>query len=245
MVLYGRCFDMADQGKNRQDLANDYLEDTIQIIRGNDEFLRTQAEETHYEIIELINDAIDILGPVVEAQKRGEAYTDRCMSFFFLNILMPFSYALHLDLRSGNLPVCFIQLRLLLEALAKCYLADLTFGNESFFYTRLELLRERKPNITRLMEEVGERLGVGDSFVALWKKLSEEWVHTKGIADKILDHLAERQGVPAWSLVIPMNYDKSDLPVIDELRARISQFRHLLSTAVENYRQDYFHSLGS
>lgn len=87
---------MTDRDTNTH-LANDYLEDTIQVIRRNDEFLRTQAAETHFEVIELINDAIDGLGLVVEDQKEGAAYTDRCMGFFCLNILMPFSYALFLD----------------------------------------------------------------------------------------------------------------------------------------------------
>lgn len=229
---------MVDQGPNSEHLASDYLKGTIQVLRENDEFLRTQAAEIHFEVIELINDAIDSLDLVVEPQKKGALYTDRCMSFFCLNILMPVSYALYLDLRSGNLPVCFSQLRLLLESLAKCYMADLTFGDESFFHTRLELLRERKPNISKLMEEVGDKLGVGDCFVALWRELSEDWVHTKGIADKILDHLAERKGVPVWSLVIPMNYDKSDLSVLDELHTRILQFRHLLNIVEERYRKE-------
>jgi hypothetical protein len=229
---------MVDRDTNSKHLADAYLEGTIQVLKENDEFLRTQAARVNFEIIELINDAIDSLGLVVEPEKEGALHTDRCMGFFCLNILMPVSYALYLDLRSGNLPVCFSQLRLLLESLAKCYMADLTFGDVSFFPTRLELLRERKPNISKLMEEVGDKLGVGDRFVALWRELSEDWVHTKGIADKILDHLAERKGVPAWSLVIPMNYDKSDFPVIDELRARISQFRHLLNIAMEKYREE-------
>lgn len=236
---------MIDQDTNTKHLAGEYFEDTIKILKDNDEFLRSKAKETNFEVIELVNDAIDCFSLVVEAQKKDGAYSEHCMDVFSFNILMPFSYALFLDLRSGNLPVCFSQLRLLLESLAKCYMADLTFKDESFFHTRLELLRERKPNISKLMEEVGDNLGVGDRFVALWRELSEDWVHTKGIADKMLDHLAERKGVPAWSLVIPMNYDESDLPVIDELRARISQFRHLLSIAAENYRQKYFHSLGS
>lgn len=229
---------MADQDINSKHSTDDYLEDTIRVIRRNDEFLRTQAAETHFEVIELINDAIDSLDLVVNAKKRGAVSTDRCMSFFSLNMLMPFSYALYVDSRSGNVPVCFMQLRLLLEALAKCYLADFTFGDESFFYTRLELLRDRKPNISRLMEEVGKKLGVGDSFVTLWRQLSEEWVHTKGIADKILDHLETQQGVPVWSLVIPMNYDKSDLSVLEELRTRVSQFRQLLNIAIAKYRQE-------
>ncbi len=236
---------MADEGKNNEHLAGDYLEVTIQVMRSNEEFLRAHAGKTHLEVIELINDAIDDCKLVVDAQKRGGAYVNRCMSFFSLNVLMPFSYGLYFDLRSGNLPVCFIQLRMLLEALSKCFLADIIFGDESFFNRRLELLRGREQNVSKLMVEVGKKLGVGDGFRALWRELSEDWVHTKGIADKILDHLSERDGVPAWSLVIPMNYDKSDLSVLDELCAHISQFRHLLKIAMERYRQENFSSLKS
>ena len=128
---------MVDRDTHSKDLANAYLEDTFQVIRGNDEFLRTQAAQIHFEVIELINDAIDSLDLVGEPEKKGPPYTDRCMSFFCLNILMPVSYAIYVELLSGNLPVCFSQLRLMLESLAKCYLADLAFGDVSFFPTRL------------------------------------------------------------------------------------------------------------
>lgn len=72
----------------------------------------------------------------------------------------------------------------------------------------------------------------------LWRELSNAWVHTKGLVDRIVSQVIEKSTPPAWALVIPMAYQPSDLEAIEELGKRISQFRRLLKTEIEKYRQD-------
>lgn len=83
--------------------------------------------------------ALDML---LREKDSREDYVKRSMFFFLHNILMPSSYAIHTDLLISNLPACFMELRLMLESLIKCYLADLKYPEQSFFQRKLELLEK-------------------------------------------------------------------------------------------------------
>jgi hypothetical protein len=142
------------------------------------------------------------------------------------------------------MPACFMELRLMLESLAKCYLADLKYPDETIFREKLELLekeleREHK-SISKLMKELRGELGLkNDDFVALWGKLSQDWIHTKGIVDRIVKEITEKSAAPSWTFIIPIKYTETDLDTIDELRKRISQFRGLLKVIIEKYQQEW------
>ena len=225
---------MTDENKATSTAAKEYFEHDIQVMRGNEDFLRSNAKETYDEVIELINDAIDYVDLAIRKRDSVEDYVRESLSFFLHHILMPFSYAIYLDLMAGNIPACFMQLRFMLESLAKCSLADLRYPDENFFQSKLEMLQEEDLSTSKILRELGTELGLGSSFVALWGKLSDDWIHTRGIIDRITNQIIERSDVPAWALVIPMNYADSDLDTIDELRKRISQFRHLATAAIHS-----------
>jgi len=200
----------------------------------NEQFLREHAKATFDEVVELVIDAIDYVGFAV---RKGPHYYVRYSMFFFLHhILMPFSYAIYVDILAGNIPVCFMQLRLMLESLAKCYLADSEHPNSSFFQEKFELLESQKKGIAKLLRESGKRLGL--NFVALWGKLSHDWIHTKGIMDRVVNQTISKSGVPPWALLIPMNYTEDDLDSVDELRRRICEFRSLLTATMGKYQQE-------
>jgi hypothetical protein len=233
---------MMQKAKNNS-YASEYLAQIVKIIQENEEFLRHNANEVYDEVVELINDAIDEVMLVTKKPGREKEYIERSMSFFIYHVFMPFSYAIYFDLLAGNVPACFMELRFMLESLMKCYLADLKHPEEAFFQTRLELLeqdmKQMKLSISRAMEELGEELGVANSFVALWGKLSQDWIHMKGFTDKLVSYVTEKSDMPPWALAIPMNYTEKDLGILEELRDRISQFRSLLKTTMEKYRQEY------
>ena len=229
---------MAEETKSSSTAA-EYFAYITKVMRENEEFLRNNAKETYEEVIELINDAIDNVGLAVKSAESRKDYIERSMAFFTYHTLMPFSYAIYVDLLAGNVPVCFMELRLMLESLVKCYLADSKYPEQTFFRDRLELLEQENLSTSKLMKGLGEKLGAENDFVALWGKLSQDWVHTKGIADKVVGHVIERGDMPPWALAIPMNYAESDLDAIDGLRNRISQFRGLLTTVMEEYRQEH------
>lgn len=210
----------------------------VETIRVNENFLLDHAKDTIEEVVELINDAIDIVGHAVDRPENKKDYLERSMAFFIYHVLMPSSYAIYLDLIAANLPVCFIELRLLLESLVKCYLADLRHSDQSFFQERLKSLEQSERNISKLMRELGKDIGVGDEFVDLWSELSEDWVHTRGVASKVVTHVIERADIPPWALVVPMNFVQSDLDTLNELSKQISRFRSLLKISTEKYKQE-------
>lgn len=224
---------------NSGSAAAEYFNNIFEVMRENEKFFRKNAKGTYEEVIELINDAIDNVGLFVKEND----YLERSMTFFTYHILMPFSYAVYLDLLAGNIPVCFMELRLMLESLAKCYLADSKYSEVAFFQERLKLLeREIEQaglSVSKLMKELGKELGATNDFISLWSKLSQDWLHTKGFSDKLVGHVIEQSDMPSWSLVIPMNFRESDLSILEELRNRISQFRSLLVTTMGKYRREY------
>ncbi|MBE0516414.1 MAG: hypothetical protein IBX41_03335 [Methanophagales archaeon] len=213
----------------------------VRVMRENDGFLRKKAENAYTEVIELENDAIDYTISAVKRKEGREDYVKRPMSFFLQSVLMPYSYAIHTDLLTGNLPVCFMELRLMLESLAKSYIADLHPNKNLFFETKLELLEElmgkEKISISKLMKDFGKELGLKYEPLALWGKLSQEWAHPRGIIKGIVDQLVKKSNPPPYALVIPMSYAEDDLDNINKLSKRISQFRDILKSAVNKHRE--------
>lgn len=227
---------MAEETKDDSTAVEDPLNCIIEVMRQNEAFLRQNAEETYYEVVELINDAIDNF--LIAGKKNPEDYAKYSMIFFLHHILMPFSYAIHVDILTGNIPACFMALRLMLESLVKCYLADLKYPDQTFFQERLKLLEAEGLSTSKLMKELRRKLGLENYFVALWGKLSQDWIHTTGIMDRVVAQVVEKSDVPSWALVIPMNYAESDFDTIIELRNRISKFRNLLTAVMKRYQQE-------
>jgi len=230
---------MVEETKGNSTAAAKYFDYIIKVMRENEEFLRKNAKETCDEVVELMNDAIDYVMHAVKRKESRKDYVNRSMAFFLHHILMPFSYAIYVDLLVGNIPACFMELRLMLESLAKCYFADLKYPDRTFFQERLELLEAEDLSMSKLMKELGKELGFENDFVALWGKLSRDWIHTKGIMDRVVSQVIEKSDIPPWALTLPMNYKENDLDAVDELRKYISQFRTLLTTTMEKYQQKF------
>lgn len=239
---------MMEEAKRNSTAADNYFDYAVKIMKENEGFLRKNSKETYREVIDLINDAIDLAGFAVERKKSREDYVKRSIVFFMYNILMPLSYAIHTELLTGNLPACFMELRLMLESSVKCYLADLKYPKQNFFQEKLELLeKEAKDKNGKkipkrehdFLKEFDERVKLDEESIKLWGKLSEDWIHTRGVMGRIINQISEKSGAPSWALVIPMNYAKDDLDTIKELGKRVSQFRKLLKVTIDNYKQEF------
>src|SRR5215813_7897843 len=102
-----------DLERNDNHPRTQFLQDLSNSMKENEQFLYTHAKDSYDEITELKNDAIDYVRSLDK-----ETCTSQCMYFFLLHVLMPQSYALLVDLLSGNLPICFTELRMMVEGLA-------------------------------------------------------------------------------------------------------------------------------
>ena len=207
-------------------------------MKENEEFLLSNASDAVGEVVNLINDSIDEIGYAIGRTDRKKDYFERSMAFFIQHILSPFSYSIYLDLIAANLPICIVELRLMLESLVKCYLADSKYLGPTSFRDKLASLEREEWNVSRLMKKLGRILGLEDEPFALWTSLSQNWVHTQGLATNVLEDIIHRKSVPPWALVIPMPYNSGDLDAIEELRTSIIQFRKVLNIAMQSYRQD-------
>ena len=225
--------------------ATKYLDFVTNVMRENEDFLIKYTKETNNEISELINDSIDYM--MLFAKNGEENWAKSTMAFFTIHMLMPSSYAIYVDLLAGNILVCFMELRLMLESLTKCYLAELKYPDRTFFQEKLELLEKETKSkngktISKreydFMKEFDKELGFNECSIKLWGKLSKDWIHTNGVMDKVVYQMAEKSNVPPWGLVIPCNFVKADLEDIEELYKRISQFRNLLKITMKNFKHD-------
>jgi hypothetical protein len=217
------------------------------VMKENEGFLRRNAEEDYGEVIDLINDAIDLLGDAVEREEDREDYVKYSTVFFLHNILMPSSYGIQTNLLTGNLPTCFMQLRLMTESLGKCYLADRKYPDEKFFQKKLELLEKETKNKNgnnipkkdyEFLKEFDETVNSeGGPIINLWGKLSKDWMHTKGVIDNVVSQTNNNSTPPSWALILPMTYARVDLDTIQDLGKRISQFRYIFNATMKEFGQ--------
>ncbi len=200
----------------------------IKVTKCNENFLFNNSKETYDEAIELINDAIGIL--IINE----EQYVKSSIAFFYQHILLPHSYGIYMNILSGNLPSCFTELRLIIESLAKCIIADASFKNESFFRNKLNQLenyiKEREDiTISDLMIFLDKKLNTSKTFISLWDKISRDWVHVTGVANRIVNHISKKSDAPPWALVMLMGYNENDIDDIKELTDGILKLRNLLN----------------
>lgn len=109
--------------------GNELLDHIFSTMRENERFLRQKASRTEREVMNCANDAMVNRFIVTEP----ETSVKICMPWFIRHILMPGSYTIYVSLLVGDLPACFVRLRLMLESLAKCYVADIKYSGIAFF----------------------------------------------------------------------------------------------------------------
>lgn len=129
-------------------------------------------------------------------------------------------------------------MRFILESLAKCYLADLRYPQETFFARRLEALHREKGadgrGTKREYEFLREFRGVlgGGKALELWSSLSKEG-HAYGYMERVVSNIADRGNVPTYALVIPMNYTAGDRGDLNELYEHTQGIRGLVRNVME------------
>jgi hypothetical protein len=201
-------------------------------IEENEAFLWQNARDVYDEVVTLVNDAVDAMISAVRAPTAQADYTETARAFFTYHALLPLANAMVVDLFAGNLPGCFMLLRLLLETLAKCWIADRDYCALPFFAQRLTALEDEGASTSRILREAGRFLDVGDALVALWGDLSRDWVHVPGYSAKVVDTVSATGSIPVWALTIPMPYASTDLEAIRQFGASIRHFRNILASAL-------------
>ena len=133
---------MIETANSSLSARKEYLDHIFQVMKENESFLYGDSAKAYEEVVGLTNDAVDYIGFAIEKGASVETFV-KCAVLYFLNhVLTPVSGAIYINTLTGNLPACFMELRLALESLVKCYLADLKYSERLFFQERLNLLEE-------------------------------------------------------------------------------------------------------
>lgn len=216
---------------------NKFAKHVARTMDKNEAFLENQAREAWEEIIDLINDTIDYIKYQLELPD-AKLPSERAMPFFTCHVLQPGCYSVAVNLLAGGLPACYRELRFILEMLAKCYLADRHYSEQSSFEERLRLLqREQKPDGTsrkrehEFLEEFDRQVGQEGGARKLWGKLSEE-IHAKGYTERIVRNIVEGDHFPGYALIIPNDYAEEDRGDLNELHEYIREVRGLVKSAM-------------
>jgi|GEM_PF-2286762 len=202
-----------------------FIEVAKRIALDNAKILEERSKGILEEVEGLINDAWEYESRVKE----------NAMLLYFATILQPIVYGAYIDLLIGNLPAFFMEIRLLLEALAYCYMAKFFPEN----YPLGEIFQSA--SASKVLVEFSEMARLGDGPIKLWGKLSEDWCHalritkkgSKGVMARVIEHLEKHLIPPLPS--IPLSYGifwEETSYLIDEAGKRLSEFRQILKSAI-------------
>jgi hypothetical protein len=202
-----------------------------------------ELEDALKEAAELANDIIDYY-PRGDARKVLELLVKSAFLFSIFHVLWPLSLGIFLDLLIGNLPACFMQLRLLVETAAKALLVDHEMKFRSDVFTGVEELEKslrRKEaaspcatSTSRVLRRLSELKLVGErtaeEAVKLWNKLSVEWAHFRGAFIRTRKALEMFGDLPSFRYVLPAGLGEEDSEDLRELAECVARTRRLLRT---------------
>ena len=196
-----------------------------------------ELEEAEKEVVDLINDVIDYWPRGLPSNKFMDLAIRSAFLFSLLHVVWPLSNGILVDLLIGNLPACFMQLRLIIETAAKALTTDYEYGFQGISLHGVEELEKhlQRKNISmsKFYREIFSRVvgkEVGRNTLRLWSKLSENWVHFRGIARRIRKRIEEEEKniPPSYVLVLPTELNEGDTKDIKELTKRVTETRKLL-----------------
>jgi len=167
------------------------------------------------------------------------------VSLTLLHVVQPQIYGMIYNFLLGNLPACYMSMRVVLEAVVDAVIVSTRFYDFPFPDNLRHLGRvERHTRLTfadkckLLVPASGQRV-VAD-IIELWRYLSKYWTHAKGIMRKIDDKLTEAiekgQAVtPMWALALPYTYDESDIGDLKEFMNRLRKLTGVIETLLEPF----------
>jgi hypothetical protein len=193
-----------------------FIELTKKVVLDNAKVLDEKAKDVLEEAEGLIDDAWKYC-----------KVEDENMQLYVIGILQPMAYGVYFDLLLGNLPAFFMELRLLLESLACCYMAKFSLEDPSLGIARSDV------SASKILREFSKATSLGNKPNELWSKLSNDWCHALGIIAKVMEHL-EKYSIPPFSSIplfyVPFWEEASGL--VNEAGKRLREFRQILRSAI-------------
>jgi hypothetical protein len=142
---------------------------------------------------------------------------------YMVRVLRPLSQGLRLDFLLGQIPECFLDVKGLLEQLARSFEADARFGKERDFNARLSRLDSSRTDLPELVENLD---GAAGGFLV---ELSSAWVKTSEPLTSLTS--ADLSGGA-------QAFTGQDLSEVARLGEAVGRFRTLLSKILQKWK-DY------
>lgn len=194
-------------------------------IKQNEIFLSSNLliKDGFFEIIELMNDAIDFMPK--DDHDLKDPWTE-----FVLNGMFPLSYGIYSGILCGNTIILHMQLRLLLEYFVLTMSAEKISGDhllEKFEQARLDYNGKRISDIIREFDT---------EIYHMWKKASE-WHHAKSYSHKV-EQITINEKAKLWSVIQPAIYSEEDIPELTDFFDEIKKFRNALDKHTHNKKSN-------
>ena len=210
---------------NQPNLVKVIMEDNVSFFQSH-----PTAKETLKEVEGLLQDALKYIGwKELPEDPSGQYAVNFAVINFIHFVLLPLSCAISFDFLGGNLPACFMQLRVLIEQLAKCFFADLNYQDLNLALDKIEHLEAKGRGITRMVTKLNP------ANETLYKVLSNDWVHLKHL--KPIVKIFERGDV---QMLVPVPCSENELPEIQELGRAIHIYRFVLADTLQKWKTRVF-----
>ncbi len=181
-----------------------------------------QPRETWNEVQGLKEDFRTHLGWMMNLGNVQDTFSRFAVPNYIVRVVYPLSQSLRLDFLLGKVPECFMEVRALLEQLARSFQADLRFPKEKLFASKLARLDALEPKLSKLVEEMDA------TAFSFWTELASCWVRT----DQPLT--GQMSSLPVSAA--PVAYTPRDLPLVVRLGDSVRRFRELLSRMTERWK---------
>ncbi|MHA1632101.1 MAG: hypothetical protein ACTSXC_04740 [Candidatus Freyarchaeota archaeon] len=209
----------------------------------NEQFARScpVASDTLKLFVDIWDYTFDIWAECLRSKQFGGA-----VPLTLLHIVQPQIYGMIYNFLLGNLPACYMSMRVVLEAVVDAVIVSTRFYDSPFPDNLRHLRRlERETRMTfadkcRLLIPASAQ-SVVKNINELWSYLSEYWAHAKGIIRKLNDKIREAvqkgQTVtpPMWSLALPYPYDETDIDDLREFANRLRKLNEVVETLLEPF----------
>jgi len=192
-----------------------------------------ELSEALREVADLASDVIDYY-PHGDPRKVSELLVRSAFLFSIFHVIWPLSMGILVDLLVGNLPACFMQLRLLVETAAKALLVDHEMKFQDDVFTGVDELERslRATSTSKVLRKLSD-LKLADKEVVkdaveLWNKLSGEWAHFRGLFRRTEKALEKSGDLQSFRYVLPAELDERDAGDLKELAECVARARRLL-----------------
>ena len=188
-----------------------------------------------------LNEASDLLADVMRYEvddahgSASQLITRSAFLFSITYVAIPLSTGILIDLHIGNLPACFMQLRMLVETMSLALITDYHMRFSQDVFTSIDALKEKiyigQTSLSKVLKDNLPKVAgkeTAELALKLWGKLSERWLHSTGSFRVIAENFKEIEDIESFRNLLPAELDENDVLSLEELTDYLQDTRRLI-----------------